>query len=114
MISRKMIATAQKVLSAANKISRKMDLRLKMYSNGREQGYALYPSKYLGMKHTPMVAFSESRGSDSIVVYYGTMEDFNDQGNVPTEYLYSNRMLFRYDDVDGAAKFIIEHLKSMG
>lgn len=76
------------------------------YCNGREQGFTL-----LNWKTSKKVAFSEARGSDSIVVYFGKDTDFSMQGNSPSEETYKiNRSLFDCLKVEEAADFVINHL----
>jgi len=71
------------------------------YENGREHG--------LHVSHSSMgtdICFSENRNSDSLVVYFGQSHDFEMAGGVPTEKVWENRVFFRPDEMDKAAKAI--------
>lgn len=57
---------------------------VRAYENCREQGYSVSVS---GLKTKLMMSFAECRGSDSIVVYVGTPEDFG-TGGIPNELVY--------------------------
>jgi hypothetical protein len=73
------------------------------YSNGREQGYLIHG-------HEISIAFSESRGSDYIVVYVGPSHTFN-SGNVPSEAVFEAARRFGYDCQASAAKYIVRVLR---
>lgn len=75
------------------------------YVNGREVGWCI--STFM----TRMVAFSENRNSDSIVVYSGDVFDFSMQGHVPTEKMYRNSVMFDHDGYLAAATFILRFLE---
>jgi len=49
--------------------------RVKMYRNCRENGFALYVT--VPRVETYVIAFSESRSTDSIVIWEGTERDFD-------------------------------------
>lgn len=70
---------------------------LEMYSNGREQGFAL-------LRANLKVVFSENRRTDDVVVYAGKSSDFSMQGNVPSEEVYKNKRLFSH--YESAASYI--------
>lgn len=110
MISRHKVATANKVLSKISSLSKGLKLTLEMYSNGREQGYSLLDSE--GVWPMKKVAFSESRTTDKVVVLCGTANDFDMQGNIPSDSVYKNRKLFLPTEIDKAAQFIIDYLSS--
>lgn len=74
------------------------------YSNGREQGY------YIG-GGDKVVAFSEFRNSDSIVVYVGERGTFSMQGNVPSDEAYDNKTFFPWNGEKEAAEFIVPILQ---
>lgn len=71
------------------------------YSNGREQGYVL-------CGHTVRVAFSQYRGSDSIVVYVGGRNDLH--GSLDDR-IYKGRRTFDESDIYLAAELIVEELR---
>lgn len=77
------------------------DCYVYMYSNGREQGYALTNDK------NRCVCFSENRNSDQIVVYPGT----GYHSDKLSEEQYKNRVYFDHDDYARAAKFIVKFMK---
>lgn len=54
---------------------------IEAYSNGREQGFALFLYK-------KKIAFSENRNSDDLVVYVGLQNEFDMAGNIPNERVY--------------------------
>lgn len=78
--------------------------RVEPYQNGREHGWCLY-------RGSNVVAFSENRNSDSIVIYFGKFVDFSMAGNVPSEEVYRRKKFFDYDKITEAARFIIEKLE---
>lgn len=78
---------------------------LEPYQNGREHGWSIQNRKTGGQ-----VAFSEFRRSDQIVVYLGTVTDFEMAGNVPSDKVYNKKEFFSYDQATAAARRIIEYL----
>ena len=112
MIDERAMKTANEILKAVDKLDKKNDRWfIEGYKNGRENGYAIVNGNVAWP--FPKAVFSENRNSDEIVVYLGTADykDFSD-GNIPSEIPYKNKKYFRYDDVNGAAKFIVSHLRS--
>ena len=101
---------AEKTLTLLKKIGKdefpSTVFTLEAYQNGRETGYALinYSIK------TPMVVFSEDRHSDFLVVYVGYMVDFA-WNHIPTDKIYENKKLFRFDFLKDAAEYIINFFK---
>jgi len=81
------------------------------YSNGREQGYHI--RGYVASAKSGFgCSFSEGRISDDIVVYIGKAEDFDPQGNVPSEEIYrDNQVFFRYDKHYQVARLIVDSMK---
>lgn len=61
-------------------------LRVTPYANGREDGFHVF----LHPNMDRAVSFSESRNTDSIVIYFGEAYRFNSQGNGPSEEMYKN------------------------
>ena len=61
-------------------------LRVIPYANGRENGFHVF----LHPNMDRAVSFSESRNTDSIVIYFGEAYRFNSQGNGPSEDMYKN------------------------
>lgn len=111
MIERHKLSAATKILSAVSKISKEHTFTLGTYCNGREQGYALTNTKtILRYGLFPMVTFSESRGSDAIVVYFGTDEDFGTAGNVPSEDVCNKVKRFKPDQIEKAAQYVFHCL----
>lgn len=106
MIDRHKLSVANKVLNAISRLSKGHKFILETYSNGREQGYALLIDKTYSKK----VAFSESRGSDHIVVFFGNSDDFDFIGNVPSYNVYKTAKFFSPYETEKAANFIIEQL----
>jgi len=74
------------------------------YQNGREHGWAILAT-------SNMVAFSEDRNSDNIVIYYGKMRDFDPQGYTPDDATYRNRAFYPLQDIYGAAQYIVSILR---
>lgn len=79
-------------------------LRVLGYENGREHGFNVYC--HPNMDRT--VAFSESRNSDSIMVYSGESYQFNPQGNGPSEEMYRKVVSFGGTSYLPAAQWIKE------
>jgi len=77
------------------------------YQNGREHGYVLWVENDL-----PAFLFSESRGSDQIVVYEDT-EWFCFGATAPSEEAYENKKFFRYDQIEKAAEYIVKRVKKL-
>jgi len=100
-------------LKVARNVVRKIDLPKEIakacclcsWSNGREQGYSI--SQYVKNKQ---LVIAECRNSDSIIVVYGNIDQFDMQTNQPNESIWqTNRKSFRYDKVEDAAKFIMKY-----
>lgn len=112
-ISRRNDLTARMVLTNVNrhaKASRSdAELSLEVYANCREQGFAL--SNWLE-PNARMVAFSEFRRSDEIVVYYGRRVDFDRNTNIPNDEVYEKAKFFACGEYNKAAKFIVKYLES--
>jgi len=106
------IRLAQRVLDEVKSLLRKVTprkgylptpLSLNMYSNGREQGYAI--TLWQGGGKSVRWLFSEHRNSDRIVVYFGTgMFDLTDE-----EY----REAAFFDTPQEAAKAIVSHIREL-
>lgn len=82
------------------------ELCLEPYVNCREQGFSAWK-----FGNNRMVAFSQDRNSDSIVVYFGHKQDFSMQGNVPDDHIYRNRKVFKQDEYKEAAIFAYKKLQ---
>jgi len=105
--------TAQKVLEHISKMVSKeieKDFVVKMYANGREQGYHIqhYGRKIRG------VSFSEYRNTDQIVVYFGLAQNFSANGHVPDAKTYEKKEFFGNNKHKKAAEFIVNFLTSKG
>ena len=80
------------------------------YANGREQGHHLIVYRLQGgAPVSRAVSFSESRGSDQIVVYFGGRLMFDGHG-VPNEATYRAARYFAWDRADLAAEFVNQYL----
>lgn len=78
------------------------------YKNGREQGWAIM--KVGDMKFRKCI-FSEDRNTDNIVVYFGGHDQFSQQGNVPSDKVYKNRVFFSSEDIYGCVQFILKNFE---
>lgn len=78
---------------------------LGLYSNGREKGFHI--SNYFNKR---AISFSEFRRSDNIVVYFGTLSQFERNTHIPDDGVYCDAKFFECGDYKGAAKFIKEYL----
>ena len=108
MITRK-TAKAYAVLAIVlDRISEEQQsqLLIEPYLNGRENGFSLH-RLFTGEK---MVAFSENRNSDSIVLYTGDRTDFSMQGNVGNDATWKRRRMFGCYNYVKAAVAIISFL----
>lgn len=87
------------------KISPGDDVWVSHFTNCREQGYHITNGEH-------SVSFSEHRSSDSIVVYYGTNEQFDYIHHTPkTEEDWRCNKFFNYDvPVEEIADFISTHI----
>lgn len=82
------------------------------YANCREQGYHVVVCFNDYSLDRLAVSFSESRGSDNIVVYYGRAIEFNFSG-IPSEFVYRHqRTSFPYGGYKAAARMIAAWLKT--
>ena len=92
------VRRAVNCLNTSNAIRK--DANVECFDNCREQGYVL--SLMNGM-----VAFAQYRCSDEIVVYCYTNTAFSQ--NLPAEEIdWQDRKYFRYDEVEQAARYILE------
>lgn len=100
---------ARKVLGVVKRLAKKSKddsyVVVEVYVNCREQGFALNGD-------TRMVAFSEFRRSDDIVVYFGARKDFAFNTNIPSEKVYESAKFFKPGQHEEAAKFIVKYLES--
>lgn len=83
---------------------------VKPYVNCREQGFNLtvYLDNLIGKRRS--VSFSECRGRDQIVVYYGVSDNFAFNTYIPDEPTYETAKYFGYGEYVKAARFIVEYL----
>lgn len=78
---------------------------IEAYANGREHGFAI-----CGFNRK--LVFSESRNSDSMVLYIGKVTDFSMAGNVPSEKTYGEKLFFGPENDDAElVEFIEQDLK---
>lgn len=78
------------------------------YENGREHGLAI--RHFDGNAGSRMACFAESRNTDQIVVYVGRVEDFDTNGNIPSEKVYQARKFFGNGQYEKAARFIAQSI----
>jgi hypothetical protein len=110
---------AQHVLARFNELVRKASknfncsLSVEAYENGREHGYYIETWRQAPRTDIWAVAFSEYRNCDDIVVYVGKAVDFEKEGHVPTEAVWSTAKSFKAGDFDGTAAFIFGYLVDM-
>lgn len=101
---------ARKVLAVVKALAKQSKddsiVECEVYSNCREQGFALATCE------ARKVAFSEFRRSDEIVVYFGARSDFAFNTNIPSDEVYEKAKFFRFNEGMKAAKFIIKYLES--
>lgn len=86
-------------------------ISLHPYVNCREQGFNLtahLDPASIG-KHRS-VSFSECRNSDSIMVYFGTSENFAFNTYIPDDVTYNKAKSFGYGKYEEAAEFIVDYL----
>lgn len=105
---------AQEVLNAVQALG-VLDsslLWVEAYSNGREQGFAIFraTSKTMSARY---IMFSESRGSDRIVIYDNGDKSPNMQGNTPSEEAYKKATYFDCGHYTLAAQHIIGLLEEV-
>lgn len=105
---------ADKVLTLVKKLgvqgATAGEVYVNAYANWREQGHHLIVYRLQGgAPVSRAVSFSESRGSDQIVVYYGGRMAFDRHG-VPNEATYGAARYFEWNDTLGAARFISQYL----
>lgn len=79
----------------------KGSVTLGAYSNGRENGYTLKMYAYPPVLTALVVAWSEYRTSDEVVVY---VDDRGEWDGIPSDRVYKEKKLFK--TVDEAAKYI--------
>lgn len=102
-INTEKIDLANNVLREIKKIVSSIEPALSTYHNGRESGYCLTAADR-------KVCFSENRNTDEIVIYCGRLEDFNFQGNLPSEITWADRKFFPQDQTKKAAEYIAAYL----
>lgn len=82
------------------------DLIIQPSINGRESGFHVQ-TRRAGIA----VTFANMRGTDGIVIYYGSTSDFNPQGLGPTEdTYYERRKSFDYNEYLQAAQWVKSYL----
>lgn len=84
-----------------------MDVTITNYYNGREVGHALSFNTLDNVGKITTICYSETRGSDEIVVYpngnYYNLPSISDEA-------YENAKYFKPSNMEGAVDFIIEQL----
>ena len=104
---------ARKILEAVKRLIKKTKhgigedcAFIEVYENGREHGFAI------DLCDDVKVAFSEHRSSDDVVVYVGARRDFERNTNIPSEKVFEDRKHFSYNELDKAARYIFNLIKS--
>ena len=85
---------AIRVLTFINELGVDTDKHLLMvehYCNCREQGYAV-----INLTNDKQAVFSESRNSDSTVLYTGDRAEFERNTNIPNESCYVRAQFFKF------------------
>ncbi len=97
--------------SAASSLLRRLDIEVGYYENGREHGF-----KMVCAETNKQVSFSEHRSSDAVIVYFGSIADFDEDGIISEEKYRTNCKSFKPDEkgYTDAAKFIIMHMGKRG
>jgi hypothetical protein len=107
------LAVATKVLNLVRlpKLVKTSDVRVEVFDNCREQGYAIIFSGFRirkddkkGVNHDAYIYFSRNRNSDDIVVYHD--DERGGIANMPSEVGWKNRILFRHNQTRLAVKHI--------
>lgn len=93
-----------------DKRSKKVDAYVKVYDNGREQGYML---KVSHKKNTDQltIAFSEWRGSDEIVVYNSKVLG-DGSGSMISDEFYKSKKFFDWDCREDARDYIFSLIET--
>jgi hypothetical protein len=99
------LAAIRKALKSVK--TKKQDLILEPYKNGREKGWCI--KVWTGETYFS-IAFAENRKSDDIVVY-SDRKQFDMQGNVPSENAYNERKYFPYQAYDRVARHVVSLIK---
>lgn len=87
-----------------------MRVYVEPYKDGRERGWAL--STFSDIQTSNMVAFAEFRMTSELVIYCGSREDFDMQGNKPSDEVYDMKVRVPRDQLAGAAQIIVGYLTS--
>jgi hypothetical protein len=95
-VARKVLAQVKRNLKAYACTG---EAAIELYVNGRERGFAITTIK-------GVVAFSEARCSDEIVVYQGARNQFAWGTYIPNDEVYNDSTMFRGDKIQAAARFI--------
>lgn len=91
------------------KMQKELDIDSGTFENGREHGFKLWSRTNLRM-----VSFGNNRNSDDIVVYFGTVEDFDDSGVFLNDELYeAQTRYYAYRNAKAAARKIFIYLISV-
>jgi len=83
------------------------DITIRAWANCREQGYHLSNGSFRDQK---CALVAEVRNSDSVLVMYGNMKDFDFQTHAPSDAVYEARRTFSYGSELLAAQFLLEWL----
>lgn len=113
-------AQAKRVLTAFRKLVKSRHrggqsegwIATQYYINGRERGYSLREYVHTNSfdNSRRVVSFAENRNSDNIVVYFGNVEDFDINTNIPIDVVYRRARYFGVGRADLAAEFIYDYI----
>lgn len=93
-----------------NVAAREGFMTVEYYMNGRERGFAIRPELFTVPSPDRKVAFSECRNSNQIVVYFGRIEDFANETNMPSRDVYLKAKYLEPHQAASAAEFIYNYL----
>ena len=87
-----------------------VDVYVKVYDNGREQGYMLKASRKTDITQFT-IAFSECRGSDEIVVYHSEILG-EGLGNSMSNDFYASKKFFKSEHYFDVVTYIFSLIKA--
>jgi len=93
-----------------DKRSKKVKAYVKVYDNGREQGYMLKASRKTDITQFT-IAFSECRGSDEIVVYHSEILG-EGLGNSMSNDFYASKKFFKSEHYFDVVTYIFSLIKA--
>lgn len=93
----------EEITKLAKKVERDLPVDVRVWSNGREQGYHLTAGDNA-------VVFAENRNSDHILVVVGDKMDFDISTNMPNNKIWEDAMMYPGAKPAHAAQMIMQHL----